>query len=90
MKFRNWDGLETEKRRSNEGLTSFCPLCFGVLFSISTKGEKSLAKIIVKWEFSNKSEIFLDVGRRDGKGSRSGQIDLKAETNSVLSFRVSD
>lgn len=34
-------------------------------------------------------KIFLDVGRRDERGSRSGQIDLKAETNSVLSFRVS-
>lgn len=34
--------------------------------------------------------VFLDVGRRDERGSRSGQIDLKAETNSVLSFRVSD
>lgn len=34
--------------------------------------------------------MLLDVGRCDGKGSRSGQIDLKAEANSVLSFRVSD
>lgn len=54
------------------------------------EGRKKSSEIIVKWELSNKSEIFLDVGRRDGKGSRSGQIDLKAETNSVLSFRVSD
>lgn len=76
-KFRKWDGLETEERRSNKELTSFFPVCFfGELFSGSTKG--------------GKSEIFLDVGRRDGKGSRSGQIDLKAETNSVFSFRRSD
>lgn len=73
------DGLETEKRQPNEGLTAV-----GDPFVFWANGLSRLGRARAS---PNK---FLDVGRRDGKGSRSGQIDLKAETNSVLSFRVSD
>lgn len=40
-KFRKWDGLETEERRSNKGLTSFFPVCFFVAncFRFQRRGE---------------------------------------------------
>lgn len=68
------DGLETEKRRPFDPFVFF--FFFDELF-LDFEGAKNQSP-----------NIFLDVGRRDERGSRSGQIDLKAETNSVLSFRV--